>query len=292
MQREAARTLYSLSDKYQRNVSVDEWEVIVIDNGSNKPVSKSFVESFGINFRYYYNSTHSVSPVSAVNIGVKMSKSKRVSICIDGARISSPSIVYWSIKAFDVFPDPIVCTIGWHLGPESQNLSVPNGYDKKQEDQLLEKIDWKNNGYKLFSISSLARSKRYGWFGPDRNNPTESNFLSLYKKTFDSIGGFNENFQSPGGGLVNLDFLKVACERPGTKYVILLGEGTFHQVHGGVATNVSMDEHPWEKFHAEYVEVRGKPYSFPGKSVNYFGHMPTEAIPFLLIPDTVNSAEQ
>ena len=76
--------------------------------------------------------------------------------------------------------------------------------------------------------------------------------------------------------MVNLDFLKVACERPGTNYVVLLGEGTFHQVHGGVATNVSMDEHPWEKFHAEYVEVRGKPYSSPGKSVNYFGHMPTK----------------
>ena len=36
---------------------------------------------------------------------------------------------------------------------------------------------------------------------------------------------------------------------------MLLGEGTFHQVHGGVATNVKMLEHPMEKYQEEYQRI-------------------------------------
>jgi len=37
MQREIHRTLLSLSEKYQENISKDDYEVIVLDNGS--PIS-------------------------------------------------------------------------------------------------------------------------------------------------------------------------------------------------------------------------------------------------------------
>ena len=49
-------------------------------------------------------------------------------------------------------------------------------------------------------------------------------------------------------GLVNLDFFRQVVESSLCTSGILLGEGTFHQFHGGVATNVSLDEHPWILF--------------------------------------------
>jgi hypothetical protein len=52
-----------------------------------------------------------------------------------------------------------------------------------------------------------------------------------------------------------------ACDDPRGEVILLLGEGTFHQVHGGVATNASVS--PWEEFHAEYVRIRGKAYTRP-----------------------------
>ena len=37
MPREAPRTLHSLSASYQRHIDADDYEVIVVDNGSNPP---------------------------------------------------------------------------------------------------------------------------------------------------------------------------------------------------------------------------------------------------------------
>ena len=50
------------------------------------------------------------------------------------------------------------------------------------------------------------------------------------------LGGFDERFRSPGGGFVNLDTLSRAVALPGITAITLLGEGAFHQVHGGIAT--------------------------------------------------------
>jgi hypothetical protein len=53
---------------------------------------------------------------------------------------------------------------------------------------------------------------------------------------------------------------------------MLLGEATFHQVHGGVATN--SPEAPHELFAQEYSQIRGRPYERPRTEVLYFGGLP------------------
>ena len=53
--------------------------------------------------------------------------------------------------------------------------------------------------------------------------------------------------------------------------VMLLGEATFHQFHGGVATNVPRAEHPWARMAAEYEAIRGKPYANEGTRPDYAG---------------------
>jgi hypothetical protein len=51
MRRELPRTLESLTPGYQRGVTGDEYEVIVVDNGSRLPLSAREVAAFGPNFR-------------------------------------------------------------------------------------------------------------------------------------------------------------------------------------------------------------------------------------------------
>ncbi len=45
-------------------------------------------------------------------------------------------------------------------------------------------------------------------------------------------------FDDRGGGLVNLALFARACKLPDSKLVVILGEESFHQIHGGTATNV------------------------------------------------------
>jgi hypothetical protein len=85
---------------------------------------------------------------------------------------------------------------------------------------------------------------------------------------------------SAGGGLVNLDTWVRACETLDGQVMLLLGEATFHQVHGGIATNAPPRTH-WNQFHEEYMRIRGKPFARPRAMPLMVGRMPVQALPSL-----------
>ena len=82
----------------------------------------------------------------------------------------------------------------------------------------------------------------------------ESNALFMPKAMWQELGGLDEQFVLPGGGLSNHDLYRRACELDGAQLVVLLGEGTFHQIHGGAATSGRFG---WREMHDEYVALRG-----------------------------------
>jgi len=66
---------------------------------------------------------------------------------------------------------------------------------------------------------------------------------------------------------INLDTFSRALECPGAELVVSSGvvssgEATFHQLHGGVTTNVPRDRQidNWNRFASEYSSIRGRPY--------------------------------
>ncbi len=279
MRREAPRTLYSLSSRYQTGVTDADYEVIVVENGSTEPLSADLVTGFGPNFNYFFFDAKTHSPAQAVNFGVKQAKGEFVGLMVDGARVLTPGVIKYALLASKAYPNPVISTLGWHLGPDVQMRSVKKGYTKEVEDRLLSGINWTENGYKLFEISSFAGSSINGYFLPI----AESNCFFIKKKTFEALGGFDERFDLPGGGLVNLDVYKRACELPDANLVVLLGEGSFHQVHGGVSTNATEEKSGllWREFEKQYIEIRGHGYSKPVKQPEYIGHVPPGSLRFL-----------
>jgi hypothetical protein len=282
MRREAQRTLHTLSKAYQRGVEPADYQVIVIDNNSEFPLSREFVEGFGSNFEYHYFNTESVSPAKAINFGASLAIANTVACIVDGARMLSPGVVQNTLIACKAFPTPFVTSLAWHLGPKEQNFSMLEGYNQNTEDQLLEKVDWKRDGYQLFDISTQASSSRVGFFG---GMPEELSYFAIRKSLFLEMGGFCEDFKSPGGGLVNHDFLHRALEIGGLDIVMLLGEGSFHQFHGGIATNSKPDEHPFEAFAQEYQKIRGRKFQSLAQpdlaDIRYLGSMPLAALGFI-----------
>lgn len=275
MAREAARTLHTLSAAYQRDVKPEDYEVLVVDAGSDQPLDAALVAGHGTSFRLIRTPPRP-SPAAAVNLAARAAAGAAIAVCIDGARMLSPGVVAGMLTGLRMFPDSLVATLSWHLGPKVQNESILDGYDQVAEDRLLESVDWRGDGYELFRIATLATSSAGGWFRPIG----ESNCLAVPRTAWETLGGLDERFTSAGGGFVNLDFYRRACDRAGT-LVMLLGEGTFHQVHGGVATNVPWARHPAAAFHDEYLALRGRPFAAPVREAVYLGRLPPQAIPTL-----------
>ena len=225
MRREAVRTLYSLTTKYQIGINEGEYEVIVLDSNSAEPLNSAWVESIQSNFTYQYVESLRPTPCRAMNVGIEMAAGDKVVCMIDGARILSPGILSKMIKANRLFGKPFVQTIAMHIGDKYQNDSLLEGYNQKVEDELLATIDWQKNGYQLFNISCLAASSKKGFLYP----LPESNCFSVAKDKLVAIGGFDEDFRTKGGGFVNHDVLRKMLQDPSIQPVTLLGEASFHQ---------------------------------------------------------------
>ncbi len=275
MERELPRTLNTLTPDYQKEVDGSEYEVVVVDCGSHVPIGPASVFQFGPNFRLI-RQEDSPSPARAINHAVSQSTADIVMICIDGARMLSPRILTLTLAAFRTYANPIVATLALHLGPKNQSIAMLDGYCQASEDRLLESIDWRSDGYELFRISALAGSSSQGWFKP----LGESNCVAMRRMAYDQLQGLDERFNTPGGGFVNLDFYRRACQQ--TKdFVMLLGEGTFHQFHGGAATNIPLDHPRRQFFSQEYRRLKLMDYAPPQIHTTYLGSVPHQALPFL-----------
>lgn len=276
MARELPRTLYSLQAPYQQGLSAEDIEIILIDNGSACPPARSdFADIPNLRVVSYPFATQ--SPARAVNLGLHLARSECVGVFIDGARMASPGLMKHVLQASRLSESTLVATLGFHLGPEVQMSSVLKGYNQSVEDRLLTHSGWKEDGYRLFSISALAGSSANGYFHPI----AESNALFMSRGQWQTLGGVDERFVTPGGGFVNLDLYKRACEQENTQLVVLLGEGTFHQVHGGVATNCRRADATHQIFADEYRRIRGKEFVRPDTAPLYFGQFNPASAHFL-----------
>jgi hypothetical protein len=117
-----------------------------------------------------------------------------------------------------------------------------------------------------------------GWVQPI----TESNALFLRRELWEVLGGVDERFNAPGGGLLNLDTFRRALELPDAELVILLGEATFHQLHGGTNTNARPERQRQneDRWLLEYASIRGHPYATlrPRHAPTYIGTLPPAAL--------------
>ena len=78
---------------------------------------------------------------------------------------------------------------------------------------------------------------------------------------------------------MNLDLYKRMVQGGKSTVVGIIGEGTFHQVHGGDTTNSSGSDRKMKlaTYQSEYYSIYQKAYSRPKVNIQYIGHMPTLA---------------
>ncbi len=276
MAREIPRTLASLSRHYQTNCTDLDYEILVVDNGSQPELQLGDTSSVGAPVKLIRPAQPLSSPAQAINDAVAASEGRLICLMIDGAHLLTPGVIDLALATDRAFKNPVTGVRYFFLGPDEQNISITQGYCQQREDELLQEIDWPNDGYGLFNIGTPLRAgaQKITWF----NRMFESNCLFMRRSLFDHIGGADEAFDLPGGGFLNLDLYKRACDSEGVTPVQLAGEGSFHQLHGGTTTNIPMEERmaKTQRYREQYREIRGHEELVTKKDVHYLGHLPTQ----------------
>jgi glycosyltransferase involved in cell wall biosynthesis len=277
MAREIPRSLQALSRSYQHGAQALDYEVILIDNGSPVALDPASWAGIDVPVRLIHVENASPSPANAINLGLKEAEGEIICLMIDGAHILTPGVFRMALACYAVYANPVVATRYFWLGPDAQNVSIAQGYNRSVEDQLLQSINWPEDGYRLYEIGTPLRqaAENINWF----NRMFESNCLFMKRALFERLGGADERFDFPGGGFINMDIFNRAIEAPEVTAAQLIGEGCFHQLHGGTTTNVSTEKLTQEldKYRQQFAAIRGHDDFVTKKKFYFMGHLPTEA---------------
>ena len=214
MPEQAKRTLLSLSLDYQQGVFPEDYEVIVIENASTRPMGKEGIAGLKGNFRYYYRDEKLPTPVPAINFAASIAKGRSIGLMIDGARMASPGMVRHILLASNVSKNAVVGVPGYHLGAKVQQEAMGSGYNEETEATLLKSINWPKDGYRLFNIACASATSRPGFFSA----LGESNCICVPRHIWKRLNGIDSRFTETGGGQANLDFYKRVCELKDTEF--------------------------------------------------------------------------
>jgi hypothetical protein len=253
MERQAWRTLRSLATPYQRGVDATDYEVIVVDNGSARPFHGGDLSELGPGFRYHRVEDAPPSPARALNLGAQLAAADYLGFMIDGARMLTPGILRLALAARALSPRPYVVTHNFDLLRGWPPLVRDDGSDAVPHEALLTRINWPADGYLLFDVGILEPES---WVAP----MNESCLFFVERSSLAAVGGFDEAFASPGGGMLGIRMHERLCAAEELDLVTLLGEATFHQQHGGVCTDAprSALAQLAERMRAEYRTVVGR----------------------------------
>lgn len=272
-------TLYTLGVDFQQNVTQEDYEVILIENSSAQNLSPEYVATLPANVHYFLREETSHTPVPAINFAFEQCRGDYIGLIMDGARMLSPRVIYNALQCRSLDSNILGVVPGYHLGEQEQHEYEDPQQALDSEAALLESVDWRNDGYELFRISTYSGANRRGYLHPIM----ECNCIFASAENYAAIGHANEDFTLRGGGSVNLHIYRSLGMLDHSRVFVWPGEGSFHQYHGGVTTS------SYEDRQAEIERHRVQLHSYwPGgfhalrREPTLFGSISEQALPFLL----------
>lgn len=272
-------TVYTLSQAFQRDVAAHEFEILVVENASTNNADGAAIEALGDNIHYFLRQEPGVSPVPAVNFAFQQCRGQFVGLIVDGARMVSPGVLRCALDIYRGNNDAVLVVPGYHLGFVEQHDIEDPREALAEEQRLLASVPWRENGYRLFQISTFSGANIRGYLQPIM----ECNCLFASKQNFAAVGYADPAFCLPGGGAINLHLYRSIAMLPHTQLMLTPGEGSFHQFHGGVTTSSYEERSAQVKSIKEQLDSFWQPGGFKAVSREpcLYGSVAPEAQPFL-----------
>jgi hypothetical protein len=281
MPQQAMNTLYSLSPDYQQDVSVDDYEVLVVENKSDSNLDPAFVNSLGSNFHYQLRDEAGVSPASAINEALARCRGRYVGLLIDGARMLTPRVLKYALQASHI-PGAVIAVPGYYLteqGKTERGTAEREALEILSHEQtILAESGWREDGYQLFRHACFSNGNRSGFMEP----LMECNALFCERSLLQALGGAEQCFNLQGGGALNLHMYRQIATAANTRLITLPGEGNFHQFHGGTSTTPGSERDALVNTFKQQLDEFW-PGGFKGvtREPTLFGAVTVQALPFL-----------
>ena len=238
MRREAARTLHSLVARVPARASTTlDYEVIVVENGSRptrssaRSSSRASVPSSATSTsaprRRRRRSTRSTAgSASRGRQQHRVHDRRRARAHAGRAAVrASPGLAH--LRARDRRHPAVV-----RRSRASSPTRSTTGYDQAYEDELFRRRSSGRTTGTGCSRSATSSATATGSTGCGRATAS-----SCPARCSSRSAAFDERFSMAGGGYANLELYERLGATPGVNVVTILGEGSFHQVHGGTTTN-------------------------------------------------------
>ena len=233
--RQIERTLQSCSPAYQ-GMTEGEIEVVLIDNGSPTPLPDDLQQRFP-HVRQILRIEDEPSPVAALNAGIEAARHDMIALMIDGAHMLSPGVAANARDIWRSFDNPVISVPQYYLGRESQNLTrQPDPFAAEAE--ALTALGWPEDGYRLFDHAVFPGEDYHRTY----IEAIESNCLITTRQVLAACGGYDPRYDEAGGGFANLEIFSRLIHDPDNTYLVLPGEGSFHQDHSGTTTQRSPED--------------------------------------------------
>ena len=238
----------------------------MVDNGSSRPVDPALVDAFEGRLRVERIDPAPPSPAHAANIGLGLAEGDLVGL----DRRRGPPGLAWAAgrRAPGRPPGRPTADHGPRVPP---GRGPPHaGRRSRLRPGRGGRAARRHPGGRTTATGSSRSARRRGrrvagcsarW--------ARAAACSARRRCGRSSGGLDERFALPGGGLVNHDLYRRACALAGVELIVLLGEGTFHQYHGGAATS---RRHSWDEMHDDYQAIRGEPHRAARQRAALRGH--------------------
>jgi hypothetical protein len=281
MTEQALNTIYSLSSHHQEDVTEQDYEVIVLEIPSSRPLDKNRLYKMGRNIRYHILDEKEESVAFAVKEGIKLTHSKFISIITDGGMVVTPGVVRAILDAIRLNGNAVVAVPAYDISVDTRKMPVRGSHNLVAQTHLLNSIHWKEDGYRLFDIGIPRNSSNgVGYF----LNITESSFLTLPKRLFEAIGIYDEYSHFEGSGYSNLVIFNRVCEQENTPIYLALFEGTFSQYHNRDKTGLGngSGRNFLSTLARKVPGIQGEGFAISGRRFEVIGRLNRHATPLTI----------